>query len=90
DELLRTVDGVTYLRYATQVDDYLILQYAALNKTEVLQKSVILDGNLEEVAELSNLSDILPDGTLVFDDTFGNLRQSRIYSIQELMDRAKN
>ncbi|MBQ6207536.1 MAG: serine/threonine protein kinase [Oscillospiraceae bacterium] len=90
DELLRSVDDVTHLRYAVQVDNYLILQYGALTKTQELHKGLILDGNLEKIAEFSNLSDILPDGTLIFDDTFGNLRRSRIYSIQELMDKARN
>ena len=49
----------------------------------------ILDRNFEPVADLPNLCDVLSDGTLVFDDTFGNLRRSRVYPIQDLISLAK-
>ena len=49
----------------------------------------ILDKNLDVIADLPNLCDVLPDGTLVFDDSFGTLRRSRIYSIEELIAMAK-
>ena len=49
----------------------------------------ILDKNFDVIADLPNLCDVLPDGTLVFDDTFGTLRRSRIYSIDELIAMAK-
>ena len=87
-ELLRTVDAITYLSYVKQVGDRLILQYTADSETEK-QSALMLDENLEEIAVLPEISDILPDGTLIFDDGFGNLRRSRIYSIQDLMFMAK-
>ena len=46
---------------------------------------LLLNEQWETVADLPGLCDILPDGTLVFDDMRGNLRQSRIYSTQELI-----
>ena len=46
---------------------------------------LLLDGNCETLATLPGLCDITADSRLVFDDTRGNLRQSRIYSLQELM-----
>jgi len=41
------------------------------------------------LAKFPGLCDVLEDGTLVFDDMRGNLRQSRIYSIQELIALAQ-
>ena len=88
EENLKTLDGVTYLKYATQTGDRLILQYTGGN-TEQLELGAMLDHNLEKIADMPELSDILPDGTLIFDDGFGNLRRSRIYSIENLIANGK-
>ena len=88
-ELLKTLDNVTFLMYATQVGDCLILQYTAGGTQEEISLGLMLDKNLETIAELPEISDILPDGTLIFDDMLGNLRYSPIYSIQDLMSMAK-
>ena len=50
---------------------------------------LLLNEDLEALAKLPNLCDITGDGVLIFDDMRGNLRQSRIYSIQELLALAK-
>ena len=87
-EALKTLDSLSHVTYVTQVGDRLILQYMADIGGE-RKSGVILDKNLEAIAELPDISDILPDGALIFDDTFGNLRRSRIYSIQELISMGK-
>ena len=72
------------LMYAYQAGEYLIAQYMSLlNYNE--RFGVLLDRNLQALADLPGLTDVLPDGTLVFDDTVGNLRESRIYSIEDLI-----
>lgn len=88
DTLLKTLSSITHPAYAAQVGDCLIIQYTTMESGK--QLAVMLDGNLEEIANLPDLSDILPDGTLIFDDHFGNLRKSRIYSIDELISMAKD
>ena len=50
---------------------------------------LLLDGQCRTLADLPKLCDILADGTLVFDDMRGNLRQSRVYSLQELLALAQ-
>lgn len=51
---------------------------------------VLLDRSGGILADLPGLCDVLPDGTLVFDDLRGNLRGSRIWTPQELIRRAKS
>ena len=46
---------------------------------------LLLDEACQVLARLPGLCDVLEDGTLVFDDQGGTLRQSRIYSLQELI-----
>ena len=75
-----------YLTYVTQVGEYVVAEYLT---TEGERYGVLLDGALNELAILSELCDVMPDGRLIFDDMSGNLRESRIYSLQELMDLAK-
>ena len=45
---------------------------------------LLLNEDCETLAYLPDLCDITEDGRLIFDDMAGNLRESRIYSIQEL------
>ena len=60
---------------------YVIAEYMTI---EGERYGMLLDQQCAILADLPGLCDILPDGTLVFDDMRGNLRQSRIYSTQEL------
>ena len=75
-----------FLAYAVQINDCLLTDYVT---AEGDRYSLLLDANLEVIAELPDLCDVLPDGTVVFDDTVGDLRQSRIYAIEELIAIAK-
>jgi nitrite reductase/ring-hydroxylating ferredoxin subunit len=76
-----------YLTYVTQVGENIITEYVT---TEGERYGLLMNEKCETLAELPGLCDVLPDGNLVFDDNRGNLRQSCIYSIQELLALAKN
>ena len=80
-EKLGTLESQDYLTYVTQVGQYVITEYVTI---EGERYGTLLDQQGAILADLPGLCDILPDGTLVFDDMRGNLRQSRIYSTQEL------
>ena len=81
---METEDSVTYV---TETGDYVIVEYIT---SQGERYGLLLNEACETLARLPGLCDILPDGTLVFDDMRGNLRQSRIYSKQDLIDLAKN
>lgn len=81
-DLVRELEEDAYLTYVTQVDEYIITQYVS---TQGERYGLLLNGDCETLAKLPGLCDILEDGTLVFDDDRGNLRQCRIYSTQELI-----
>lgn len=80
-ELVKELSSEDYMTYATQVGEYVIVEFV---NTDNERYGLLLDENCETLAYLPNLCDILGEDTLVFDDMAGNLRQCRIYSIQEL------
>ena len=84
---LYTLAHDDYLTYVTQVGDQLLTEYITAQGTRY---GLLLDSGGSVIADIPDLCDILPDGTLVFDDLGGSLRQSRIYSTQELLALAKN
>lgn len=71
-----------YLTYVTQVGDLIVTEYITARGERY---GLLLDESCETLARLPELCDVLPDGRLVFDDMRGNLRQSRIYTSQELL-----
>lgn len=85
-ELVRELEAEDYLTYVTQVGSQIITEYIS---AQGQRYGLLLDGNCDVLAELPCLCDILADGTLVFDDMRGNLRQGRIYSTQELIALGK-
>ena len=76
-----------YLTYVTQVDEYIVTEYM---NAQGERYGLLLDGECQILARLPQLCDVMPDGTLIFDDMKGNLRQSRIYSMQELTALAQS
>lgn len=79
--LLATLEKDSYLTYVTEVGEYLITEYiSAVGE----RYGLLLNRELETLAYLPNLCDIVGE-TLVFDYQSGNLRQCRIYSLQELV-----
>jgi hypothetical protein len=75
-----------YLTYVTQVGEYLITEYI---NTEGERYGILLDEKLQKLAYLPDLCDVIDD-TLVFDYESGNLRQCRLYSLQELTTLGAN
>jgi len=85
DKLVARLETDDYLTYVTQVGDQIITEYVSAQGERY---GLLLDGNCQVLARLPDLCDII-DGTLVFDYPSGNLRQSRIYSRQELIALAE-
>lgn len=81
-ELLATLETDAYLTYVTQMDDYLVTEYVS---AEGERYAVLLDKNFQKVAFLPNLCDVMEDG-FVFDYNSGNLRESKKYSLEELIE----
>ena len=86
-EHIRTLETEDHLVYVSQAGEYIITEYIS---SEGGRYGLLLNEQMETVAYLPGLCDILPDHSLVFDDMRGNLRESRIYSPQELTTLAEN
>jgi len=69
-----------YLTYVTQVGEYIVTEYVT---AEGERYGFLLDANLQKLAYLPCLCDIIDD-TFIFDYKSGNLRQCRLYSLHEL------
>lgn len=77
---LATLDVDGYLTYVTEMGDYLITEYI---DTEGKKYGLLLNRQFETLAYLPGLCDVAGD-RVVFDDGSGSLRQSRLYSLQDL------
>ena len=84
---IRELESDAYLTYVTQVEDYVITEYIT---AEGERYALLLNADCETLARMSGLCDITADGILIFDDMTGTLRQSRIYSIEELQALANH
>lgn len=69
-----------YLTYVTSFGEGMITEYITAAGERY---GLWLDENFETLAYLPNLCDI-QEGMAIFDDGAGNLRQCRLYSLQEL------
>ena len=86
-KLIRTLEKEAYLTYVTQVGEYLITEY--ISAIDGSRFGLLLDGRTcETLAKLPNLCDVLSD-RLVFDISPGSLRETHIFSIDELIALAK-
>ena len=84
-ELLKVLEEDAYLTYVTQTGEYIVTQYIS---TQGECFGLLLDENLNALARLPNLCDIV-EGRLVFDYPTGVVRHSPIYSRQELLDLSR-
>lgn len=76
----------SYLTYITQLDGYVMSEYIS---TSGDRYGILLDENsYEPLAYIPSLTDI-SDNELIFDYHRGQLRSTHIYSIDELINRAK-
>ena len=74
------------LTYVTQIDGGIVTQYVTADGYCYGQ---LLDEKCKIIAELPYLCDVL-DESLIFDYPDGNLRQSRVYLIDEITEIAKS
>lgn len=81
DRLVAKLEEESYLTYVTQVGDNIITEYISAAGERY---GLLLNDKLETLAYLPGLCDIWED-TLIFDTGSGNLRQCRLYSLQELI-----
>lgn len=84
--LIRELEKDTYLTYVTPSGSYLVAQFIT---TDGYGYGQLLNHRCEVLAELPYLSDVLGD-RLIFDYPTGDLRESRIYEVEELVDLAQN
>ena len=85
-KLVAILEKDSYLTYVTQAGDYIITEYIS---SEGERYGILLDAKLEKLAYLPRLCDVAGD-RLIFDYQSGNLRQSKIYSLEELVGLGKD
>lgn len=81
NRLAATLEEDSYLTYVTELNDYIITEYISAAGERY---GLLLNRDFEKLAYLPKLCDVSGD-KLVFDDEAGNLRQCRLYSLQELI-----
>lgn len=80
-KLVTTLEEESYLTYVTPIKEYIITEYiSAVGE----RYGLLLDSEFQTIAYLPRFCDIA-DGKLVFDYQSGDLRQCRLYSLQELI-----
>ena len=82
DRKIGILEEDAYLTYVTQVGEWVVTEYI---NTEGKRYGLLLDKDLQVIACMPGLCDIVGE-TLIFDDKSGNLRQCRLYSLQELKE----
>jgi hypothetical protein len=85
--LVRELEKDGHLTYVTQVGEYIITQY--ISASEDFYYGYLLNKNCETLAYLPYLCDIYGD-SLIFDYPSGDLRKSRIYDFDSLVDYARS
>lgn len=80
-----TLSDEDYLTYVTWLDPYLIVQFVT---AEGDRYGKLMDKNGNVLAILPDLCDVM-DGNLIFDYPTGDVRESRIFYIDELIAMAK-
>jgi len=83
-DVVRELEKDSYLTYVTEIGDYILTQYLS-GQGEPF--GLLLDQDCNTIAYLPGVCDVFEE-TLLFDDGKGNLRQSRIYSLPELLAQA--
>lgn len=81
DRLVAVLEEDDYLTYVTQMGEYIVTEYIS---TTGERYGLLLDEKLRKLAYLPGLCDVA-DENFIFDYESGNLRQCRLYSLQELI-----
>ena len=83
--MIRELEKDAYLTYVTQIDDYILTEYVT---GDGFRYGLLLNSTCETLAYLPYLCDYVGE-KLIFDYPTGNLRESRIYNINELIGLAR-
>lgn len=84
-KLIKELDSDAYLTYITQTDEYIVAQYSAIDGSYY---GVLMNEKCETLAALPYLCDVV-NGKLLFAYPTGNLRETRIYKLNELIELAQ-
>lgn len=79
-KLVAVLEEESYLTYVTEAGEYIITEYITASGGRY---GILLDRSFQELAYLPGLCDFIGD-MLVFDYESGNLRQCKLYSMDEL------
>jgi len=86
-KLVRELEKDAYLTYVTQCGEYIITEY--ISAIDSSRYGLLLDGKTcKTLAFLPNLCDVY-DGRLIFNMRPGSLRETRIFSVSELITMGK-
>ena len=83
-DFFRELERDAFLTHVTQIGDYVLTEYLTIGGERF---GLLLDSELDVVAYLPFLSDFI-GGYLIFNCLSGNLRKSRIYTVDELIEIA--
>lgn len=84
EQLAAQLEEDANLTYVTQLDGCILMEYVS---TQLERYGILLDENLQELAELPGLCDVYED-TVVFDYQDGAIRSCSLYSLDELVSAA--
>ena len=85
---MKELEKDAFLTYVTETDEYILTEYV---RADGERYGLLLDQNLEILADLADLCDIsILDKALYFDYKNGEIRKCHLYSIQELVELGKN
>ena len=82
---IRLLEEEAFLTYVHQLDEYIVVEYITMHGDRF---GVLKDAGFESLAYLHNLTDI-SNGSLLFDYQTGSVRESRVFSLEELKMMAK-
>ena len=87
-KFVKELEKDDFLAYVTEVGEYILTEYV---RADGERYGLLLDQNLEILADLADLCDIsILDKALYFDYKNGEIRKCHLYSIQELIALGKN
>ncbi len=84
-ELVCELETDAYLTYVTQIEGGIITEYI---NSDNQRYGLLLDGECRTLARLPYMCDYI-NGKVIFDYPTGIMRQSRVYSIEELLSMAR-
>ncbi len=82
--LVRELEKDAYMTYVTETGDYIVTEYIT---AQAERYGLLLDQDLQTLAVLPDLCDVVGE-RLIFDYASGDLRETHVYSLEELLKLA--